>query len=482
MAISNQAAHLARVLTLAQLMAKLQERVADCKLVCGDVSTVIDRVVIDTRALDVHEKHSLFVAIKGARIDAHDLLADLSVGLVAAVLVDGGWAAGNPVVVKQLSDKGICVMAAVDPLVALRAWAAAWIDDCPQVRRIGVTGSSGKTTTKDMVLAVLSVAGTAYASSGNLNSVIGLPLAVLAMPADVSYAIYEMAMSEPGEMAALAAMVRPHVAIITGIGSAHLANLGSRDAIAREKKAVSSAFGGFELLLVPESDSYAAYLSSSVFGRIKLFGTDATRGYKGWSTEAAGQRIALGNESFYVPLAGGHIRSDVLAVVECAREFGMEDAAIARGFAGFSTSSGRGEVIEGFCTVVMDCYNANPESMSASLRAFAERTAPGRKIVVLGDMLELGSVSLDAHREIGFLAAGMGIALCLFIGPAMKDAYNAALLVRVAGSALCHAENIESAKNILAGFVNQADTVLLKASRGMALERLLPAIQEGVRA
>jgi UDP-N-acetylmuramoyl-tripeptide--D-alanyl-D-alanine ligase len=470
--ISNQACALSSPLTVAALVALVG---AEPRL-SGSGDAPVRRVCIDSRAAGAD---SVFVALKGERADGHRFLADVARGGCVAALVSREFIAGQP---EGFTIEGLSLLVVPDPLCALQDWAADNLRRRPGLLRIGITGSNGKTTTKDLAAHVLSTAMAVFVSPGNLNSVIGLPLAALAVPASAEAAIFEMAMSEPGEMARLARIVFPAFAIVTNIGTAHIGNIGSRDGIAKEKKQIFAEFTGTETAIIPGSDDFTGFLGESLRGRVIRFGELHSAGYQGWEAWEQGQVIHWRGQAVHLRAAGRHLRSDALAVIALGEALGIAPEAIRRGLEGWHPAFGRNELLRGRVNLVLDCYNANPDSMAASLEAFAELDAAGgRRAVVLGDMRELGAHSAAAHAAIGETVARMDLDTVLFFGAEMERAWHAWQAARAtgAGSARIRAEHHPDFPGLAAAairLIGDGDLVLLKASRGMELERLKPVL------
>lgn len=376
----------------------------------------IATVVIDSRAA---MSGALFVALPGAHVDGHAFIVDAADrGAVAALVTEpvsedgGAWPI--PVVVVR------------DTLSALHVLAAWYVDEhlSAHTTRVGITGSNGKTTTKELARAALETVAATYASRGNYNSETGLPLAVFATPPGVPFAVFEMAMSNPGEMAPLAAIIRPHVAIITNIGTAHIGQLGSRDAIALEKKQIASRFTGQQTLIVPERDDYRSFLGRDIDGAVVDFGAESQRArievHTGFS------EIHIGRRVLRVPLPGEHNARNALAVLRLLEVLGHplqgRLAALAHAWDDMSLPAGRSEIhTHGALRIINDAYNANPDSMRAAL-AGVETDAVS--VVILGDMLELGDFERDAHAEIVEVAMKTAARLVVLVGERFANAYE----------------------------------------------------------
>ncbi len=476
--VSNQACALACPVSIFDLAGILGLDPSSLCGLAGRPDLQIKRVCIDSRAAG---PDSLFVALRGARVDGHDYLEAVARAGVGTALVAQAFADSHKDLLKKLeSEHGLVCLAVRDPLASLQDWAAAYLGTLSGLLRIGVSGSNGKTTTKEMLRQVLSIGKRVFASPGNLNSVIGLPLAALALDSRTDLAIFEMAMSEVGEMQRLARIVFPDLAVITNVGTAHIGNIGSREGIAAEKKQIFSGFAGTGLAFVPGDDDFADFLSHGIRGKVQRFGELDTAGYTGWSAWEGGQIIHWQGLDVHLRAAGKHIRSDALAVISMAVHLGIAPIDIQRGLESWTPAFGRNEILVGPVTVVQDCYNANPDSMSASLEAFMDLACDGgRRIAVLGDMRELGSHSPEAHRGLGQRVAGLDLDLVIFFGHEMAAAFQAwnETQATTGHMAAEHHADFESLVDSVRLKVMTGDRVLLKASRGMELERLTPILQ-----
>lgn len=481
MAISSRSASLAEPIQLKDLIELLRSAVPDL-LVLEPSSGTCGAGLIGTVALDSREagSDSVFVAIKGERVDGHSFLVDLAKKSVPCAFVSKDVLLANPEYARHCQEAGMVLVAAGSGEEILQAWARLWRASFANLLVLGVTGSSGKTTVKDMLQAVLSPRFRTWASPGNLNSILGSPLAVLAMARDTECAIFEMAMSEPGEMVVLARMIHPRYALITNIGLAHVANLGSQDAIALEKKQITACFDETCHFFVPARDRYADFLARDVAGTVHYYGADADRADTWRPDGEGGQYMTVPGGEIHIPLSGAHIRSDALAVYALALSLGLSPDEVIKGFGGFQPGFGRGQILKGNRTVILDCYNANPDSMEAAIVASVEYGLGSRRVLILGDMLELGAESGAAHRRIGRVAVESGSELIVFHGAEMAQAHDEALMTRKPDSecSIRHYPDFASLSLALAGLLQDGDQILLKASRGMALERLLPFIQE----
>jgi UDP-N-acetylmuramoyl-tripeptide--D-alanyl-D-alanine ligase len=398
------------------------------------------RAVIDSRQAGPGD---LFVGLVGEHVDGGRFAAQ--------ALEQGAWGVlTGRTHAEALSGAGgeRAVLGADDPLVALQALATAWRREL-RAQVIGVTGSTGKTSTKDLIAAMVGQGKTVCATQGNWNTEIGLPLTVLAAPPGTEVLVLEMAMRGAGQIAELATIAEPDVAVITNIGPVHLEQLGSLEAIAAEKSAVIAGLRPGGTAVVPRDEPLLGpHLREDV--TTVTFGAGDDLG----DLEMGG----LGRIS-------AHMQLNAAAALAAARAVGVEP----HGLVEVTLSELRGQRIElpGGVTVVNDCYNANPMSMRAALTDLAA-TAPGRRVAVLGDMLELGPESGRFHAEIGDHARSAGVDLLVTVGP------------RAAAMQGDHAvADAAEAAAIVPELLEGGDTVLVKASRGVGLEVVAESLLAG---
>jgi UDP-N-acetylmuramoyl-tripeptide--D-alanyl-D-alanine ligase len=345
-------------------------------------------------------------------------------------------------------------------------------------RVIGVTGSTGKTSTKDLLLALLAPHRRTVASRANFNTEIGLPLEILNAPAGAEVLVLEMGMRGKGQIAELAEIAEPDVALIVSIGPVHLELLGSIEAIAAAKAELIAGLpaGGTaivpagERLLEPHLRRDVTTVTFGPHGDVRLSHAEPGR----VEIDAQGERIAL-----EVPFTQAHLRSNLLAAVAAARAIGVTPT----GRVELALSAGRGQryTTPSRVTVIDDCYNANPISMRAALCDLKDTAANGdaaRRVAVLGDMLELGAGDEERyHRELGREAAAAGVALLVTVGTRAAwagESYGD-------GGEHVHVDDASQAAAVLAPRLRPGDTVLVKGSRGVALERVATALAESAR-
>ncbi len=435
----------------------------------------IHGVGIDTR-VDLHGR--LFVAIRGDRHDGHDHLpAALHAGAAAAMVSRSWWDAADASVA---ATPGLPLVVVDDTIAALTSLAR-WQRERLHGPVVGVTGSAGKTTTRAILEAVLSPLGPGTASIKSFNNHIGVPLTLLEADVDDRWIVLEMGTSGPGEIPHLVSIAHPDVAVITGTGRSHLEALGDEAGVAREKATIldGARVGVVNVdrdAILPEIEARRAAGIDII--TVGTHARAARRLLARTPRPEGGQRIELDDFSAEFALDGPHNAVNAVAAIEVARRLGVADAAIAAALAEAVPPSMRFSRRRlGDLEVFDDVYNANPESMHASLAAFDELAGDHRRVIVLGDMLELGPDGAAMHREIGAFAGTLGPAHLVTVGGFRGEMADAA---RAAGSdATIHeAADAVSAATMIRGIVEPGDAVFVKASRGVGLERVIAALVE----
>jgi UDP-N-acetylmuramoyl-tripeptide--D-alanyl-D-alanine ligase len=428
---------------------------------------------IDTRTLDPGD---LFFAIRGERFDDHDFVANaLARGARAAVVARSK--------VTDLLDlaHNHTLLIVDDPLIALQTLATAvrrhW-----NKRVIGITGSAGKTTTKEAVAEVLSSRFSVLKSQGNLNNEFGMPLQLLKLEPEHEIAVIEMGMSHSGEIAALARIAHPDWGIVTNVGSAHAQNFpDSMAGIARAKYELVQSLPASGVAILNCDDPYVGQFGRDFHGRSIYFGMGPCADPRAANIEELGTegvrfQVTAGEEQATVTLAllGRHNIWNVMAAIAAGLEAGipLADCAIAAGR--LRPPDKRGEVLSiGDATVINDCYNSNPEALKSMIATLAAMPAK-RRILVAGEMLELGPGSAALHRECGRVAAESSIDLVVGVRGSAQYIVEAA---REAGALAIFLASPLEAGEWLKAELRPGDAVLLKASRGVGLEQALRVLQ-----
>lgn len=438
------------------------------KVVKGN-SVEINNVCIDNRKV---EKGDLFVALIGETHDAHKFAASAVQNGASAVLVSS----------EEIGDTGDAAVIKVDDtLVALQKLAHA--------RRgmlesyfIAVTGSNGKTTTRSMINHILSAFAKSSTTSGNLNNHIGLPLTIMGISEDSKYSVLEMGMNHPGEIRTLCNIATPDAAVISNVGPAHIGILGSLENIAKAKSEILEQLKPGSSAVLPGDSEYIDLLKKvakdadySTFGenegndyRITELNMKADSVDFVFITPAGKKKVELG-------LAGHHNAFNAAAALAICHKVGCDlDKAIER-IKTFAPVGARMERInKGGVEILLDCYNANPASMQEALRYLS--ICSGRKIAVLGDMRELGTMSEELHRKLGQQAAAAKLDMLVCVGECVKATVDSAVDNGMDPNSVILVNSCEDTADLLKGQIGKGVTVLFKASRGLHFEKIVHAL------
>jgi len=442
----------------------------------GAGSLTFDGVSTDTRTLAPGQ---LFVPLVGERFDGHAHLAAAEAAGAAGSL----WQASRP-----LPQTKLPLLLVDDTLAALQRLAAAYAATL-RARVVGITGSNGKTTTKDLIASVLATGYRVAKTEGNLNNHIGLPLTLLRTPADAEVLVLEMGMSGRGEISLLTRLVRPDVAVITNVGESHLKQLGSRRNIARAKLEIAEGLkSGGTLVYNGDEPLLAEELAASLLpedARGVTFGQGAGCGVRLASFELApdGCRFRTADDPGFVyelPVPGRHNALNALAAVAVGRLFGLAAAQIAEGLRSAKLTGMRIEktAARNGALVLNDAYNASPTSVRAAIELVGGLKPAGRRVLVLGDMLELGPDEAAFHADIGRLVSPDKADMLLAYGPLSAHTVREAEKALPPGCAL-HFHDKKALIAELLARLRPDDLVLVKASRGMKLEEVVFALQKG---
>jgi len=417
----------------------------------------------------------LFVALRGDRFDGHDFVLDaISNGACGAVVE-------RSVLESRYESLGKVrnLLPVEDTLFALQEMAHLHRQKFA-VPVIGITGSNGKTTTKEMTASILKQKGPVLKNEGNLNNHIGVPLTLLKMEAVHRSAVVEMGMSAPGEIDLLARLVSPDIGVITNIGPAHLEFLGSMDGVAAAKAELLDNLAAGGTAVLNADDRYFEALSDRFSGRVLSFGMNAGAAVRAQDIRQGDdytdfELVAQGAAArVRLRALGRHNISNALAAAAAALAAGMAVEAVKYGLDDFTPVSMRSEVrvINGR-TVLADYYNANPGSVKAALETLVTLRPGARSVAVLGDMLELGEQGAEEHREIGRFAARLGVDVIIALGELSARILEGASDAGMPKSALFAATSHAEAAGLLTRQSRIGDAVLIKGSRGMKMEKIL---------
>ena len=436
---------------------------------------VIGPVVVDSRRVT---RGCLFVAVSGARVDGHDFA-------IQAV------ADGAPIV---LASKPVPVPAVVvgDTVRALGDLARGYLHRLANPVVVGITGSSGKTSTKDIVGQLLRDLGPTVAPEGSFNTEVGLPLTVLRADADTRYLVLEYSARGLDHIAYLCGIARPRIAVVLNVGAAHLGEFGSRTAVAKAKGELIEALPDDGLAVLNADDDAVAAMASLTGARLVTFGLGAHADVR--AVDVALDELArptfrmltaIGEVEVSLPLHGAHHVSNALAAAAVALELGFDLESVAAALARIEAiSRWRMQVSERAdgLVVINDAYNANPESMRAALAALAAIGSGARHRrthAVLGTMAELGPAEATAHRELGAAAALIGVHQLVVVGAAAKGIADGAIEAGLESARVNVVDGVADAVSVLERDLGAGDVVLVKASRSADLQRVAEALLAG---
>lgn len=440
----------------------------------GGPPSAVTGVCNDTRTI---RRGNLYIALRGERLDGHAFVKDALAGGASGAVVSA-----DAVLPEKLAGP---VLVVKDTLRALQDMASGYRRELSALV-IGVTGSAGKTTVKDLILAMLRETGPAGGTSGNMNNHVGAPLSLLSMEPGMVAGVFELGTNHPGEIEALCRIVEPSWGVITNIGPVHIGNFGAVDAIALEKSSLVNLLPAEKGLAVLDMDGdHFDFLRDRTQCRavtVSLRRRDAD--FRCTDPDAIRDGLVAvswknGRKLLRTNLRGRHNVVNLLLAVAAAREYGVPWEGIEHALSAFKPASMRWEEhVAGGVRVINDAYNANPLSMRAALRAFADEQTNGRKWLLLSGMLELGEFEQSEHRSLGAEVASYQWAGLIVVGPtgaliadgAVDAGFPAAKVFRCA-------DNTEAA-DMCRSMVAPGESLLLKASRGMKLEEVLYRLNE----
>lgn len=433
----------------------------------------IDGVSIDTRT---GCSGALFVALNGEHDDGHVFLRD-AVGKGAAALL---------VAQERLSDAreaagDLPVFGVRDTLAGLQALAAAYRDRVSP-RVVAITGSTGKTGTKDIIASIVACRFRVHATPGNLNNHIGLPLTMLGMEGMEEILVAELGANHPKEIERLAELARPEVGVVTNIGPVHLEYFDSLEKVASAKAELllSLPAGGFAVL--PADDEFLGFLAERTKAEVVTFGYSDSADWRIEGVEmieGGGYRFKLGSIEFELARYGRHNILNAAAAAVVGSLLGLRGEEISEGIGRSKLAEGRGVLYDLDGILLMDdTYNSNPASLKAAVEAFMEIPVTGRRWLVLGDMLELGDRSSELHAEAGVYCGKAGVDGIVTLGEESVELSRSAAVQRKAPPHLSHFIDDEKAASFVNGYLRGGDALLVKGSRGMHMERFIKTIEE----
>jgi UDP-N-acetylmuramoyl-tripeptide--D-alanyl-D-alanine ligase len=438
---------------------------AGASLSSGDGTVVIDKIRTDSRTL---KRGELFVALRGENFDGHNFVEAVAKGGAAGGIVESNWKGELP--------ETFALIRAVDTLQAYQELAANYRRSL-SLKVVAITGSNGKTSTKDFAAAVLARPFRVTKTEGNFNNHVGLPRTILEATSRDEVAVWEIGMNHPGEVAALARLAMPDVVIITNIGVAHIEFMGSREAIAAEKGALAEAVGAQGTVILNADDSFTGSIAGRTRAKVLLAGTTAgTIRASEISQSESGTDFTILEGAHrcraQLPVPGLHMVQNALLAVAAGRVFGLSLEDCAAGLVAAPLTKARLQIkeVQGV-HFLDDSYNANPDSMKAALHTLVELDADGQRIAVLGEMRELGSESEHSHREVGETAAALKVDHLITIGNVAATIAQAAEHAGLEKSVAVRSTS--EAAELLSEIAAPGDLVLIKGSRAARTEEVI---------
>jgi UDP-N-acetylmuramoyl-tripeptide--D-alanyl-D-alanine ligase len=451
-------------LTLSQIA-----ELAGGSLSSGDGTVVIEKVGTDSRTI---KRGELFVALRGENFDGHSFVEATAIAGAAGAIVDSNWKGNVP--------ESFTLVHAKDTLQAYQQLAANYRKSL-KLNVVAITGSNGKTSTKDFAAAVLARRFRVTKTQGNFNNHVGLPRTILEATSQDEVAVWEIGMNHPGEVAALAKIAAPDVGIITNIGVAHIEFMGSRERIAEEKGTLAEAIAAEGTVILNADDPFTKGIAARARGKVILAGTTA-------GTIRASEINHSGSATDFtilegahrcraqLPVPGLHMVQNALLAVAAGRVLGLSLEECAAGLVAAPLTKARLQVkeIRGV-QFLDDSYNANPDSMKAALRTLVELDVEGQRIAVLGEMRELGDESEHGHREVGEMAAALKVDHLIAIGNVAATIAEAAKRAGLENSSTV-SSTVEAAE-LLAEVAAPGDLILIKGSRLARTEQVIEAFR-----
>ena len=441
----------------------------NAEVINGDKKIIFSEIVTDSRKII---DGSLFIAIKGETFNGEDFAVEAINKGAAGVIVSKDCPK------KNLPSSGI-IFKVDDTLKAYQMIARQWRMKF-NIPIVSITGSNGKTTTKDLTAAVLSAKGEVQKTSGNFNNEIGVPLTLLGINENHKSAVVEIGMRGLHQIEGLAKIVKPNIGIVTNVGETHIELLGSIENIARAKRELVEAIESGGTVILNADDPNVINMKNFVKSGVKVitFAIDnaADIHAENISTDSTSTRFIVNGKNFEIPMLGKHNVSNALAAIAAGVAVNLNLDQIAEGLKNLSATKMRFETIErNGLHIINDAYNASPLSMRAALQTTAE-IASGRKIAVLGDMLELGDISENTHREVGAEVVKNNFDLLITFGELGKFIAEGARSAGLDPKKIFTSDTHEQAADHLKKIISAGDTILFKGSRGMKMEKIIELI------
>jgi UDP-N-acetylmuramoyl-tripeptide--D-alanyl-D-alanine ligase len=448
----------------------------------NDSSSIPLRIITDSRETG---PATIFWALRGETHDGHNFVESaLAAGSDASVVETSPTPLASWDTVPERRESGLPLIEVKDTLTALQNLAT-WNRHRHATKVVGITGSFGKTTTREMIHAALQYEVNSHRSPKNFNNQFGVPLTLLGLTEQHAAAIIELGASAHGEIRKLAEIASPEIGIITGIGQAHRASFGDASEVARAKGELAEALPIDGLLLLCGDDALSPSLAKRTSARVTLVGTTSECHVRAEAIHQDGERLCvhIDGSDYRIRAAGKHFARSVLFAVATAREFGLTDKQIVTGLADFQAPTGRCSVESiGSWTVIDDSYNASPEAFAAACGLLGSWPTEARRILVCGDMLELGDAASACHQDAGLAVAQAGIDRVFALGDFSRNIVSSAIdagLDPNCGEAFGR-NKMSSLLHRLQQTLRPGDVILVKGSRGMRMERVVEWLRSEV--
>ncbi len=448
----------------------------------------VTNVCTDSREVG---ENSLFVPLVGTVQNGHKYIPQGIEKGASVILLDEDEYNGKNDFYNDLAAKNEVLFVVVkNTLHALQDAAEYYVEKFPNLQKIAITGSCGKTTTKELLVSIFAQKYNVVATKGNFNSETGLPLSVFQIRKESEVGIFEMGMNRENEIGEIAKVLKPKYAIITNIGTAHIGILGSRENIAKEKRKIFNYIPSNGVAFIPSDDDFKSYISEGVKGKIVEYGNSVSESENGVhfvkDDGLFGCEFTYDGTNIHLKLSGIHNYINTLGAIAVAKEFGISCEKIKQGVESLSNLDGRMEIgeikIDGKkINIIKDFYNANMDSMIKSIQFISNLNLKGNKVLILADMKELGSESKKIHEYIGEEINKAKIDYCILIGPEMKAAYEVVKQNKEVKSTYFENNSnadFEKIADVIKKYSCSDDTILLKGSHSMSLEKIIPLIEE----
>ena len=458
----------------------------------GDATSLAKQRVrcinLDSRAI---RRGDVFLALEGERFDGHDFVAKaLSQGAVGAIVRDS-FDPATLSVPRGQRQKAPCILAVPDTLVAYQQLAA-YHRSRFDIPLVAITGSNGKTTTKEMVASVLAQQRNILKTEGNLNNRLGVPQTLFRLSKRHTGAVIEMGVDNLGQTTRLCEIAKPTIGVITNIGPDHLEFFGSIEGSAQAKAELLEMLPRDGAVVLNADDAYYAYLAGRARCRVVSFGFSPSADVRASHVQSDGRngttfRLQLPGKArgtnVRIRVQGNHNVVNALAAGAVGSLLHLPGTLIAKGLSRFKPAAMRSQVsMSHGVKIIVDCYNANPASMKAAVQLLAQAGPARKRVAVLGDMLELGSGAVPMHEEVGAFVAEQKIDQLVACGPLGRSLARGAMQAGLARSAVIEVPDAAAAASAVKTLVKPGDVVLVKASRGMKLELVVDALQKSGRA